>query len=132
MDDLLHELGRGHERLEQLLKRLSEDVLSSDPRNLQETWSEFETCLTRHLQLEERCLLPSIMASQPDEVRSTLTEHRRIRECVADLGVDIDLPEGDHPARDRQRKGERGGVAPGEHALVSLAIGERPSVSPNR
>jgi hypothetical protein len=77
--------------MEGLLKRLSDDALSSDARDLRQTWSEFEGCLTRHLQFEERYLLPAVLASHPDEVQLVLTEHRRIRECVADLGVEIDL-----------------------------------------
>jgi len=84
-----------HEQLERLLSQLSEYTDSCDAGRLQETWSKLENCLSSHLQTEEQQLLPSFLASNPDEVRSILTEHRRIRELVAELGVAVDL----HTAR---------------------------------
>lgn len=80
-----------HARLESLLRELAEDEESSDPACLQKTWGEFERCLTRHLKDEEQRLLPLFVASHPDEARSLLTEHQRIRELVSELGVEIDL-----------------------------------------
>lgn len=88
---LVETLGHDHQQLEELLVKLSEDTDSCDPRLLQETWGKFESCLTRHLRKEEQELLPLFMASHPNEVRSTLSEHQRIRELVAELGVGVDL-----------------------------------------
>lgn len=91
MSKLVESLRREHEQLEGLLVKLSDDVESRDPRRLQETWRELESCLARHLRTEEQQLLPLFAASHPEEVRSTLTEHRRIRERVAASGIDVDL-----------------------------------------
>ena len=88
---LVASLRHDHAQLEELLVKLSDDADSSDPRLLQETWGKFESCLTRHLRKEEQELLPRFVASHPDEVRSTLSEHQRIRELVAELGVGVDL-----------------------------------------
>lgn len=91
MRTLNQQLRRDHEQLESLLKGLSEDEESSDAACLQKSWAQFERRLVRHLRDEEQHLLPRFLASHPEEVRSILTEHQRIRELVSELGVEIDL-----------------------------------------
>ena len=88
---MVTELQHEHERLEELLVRLHDDSASIEPRRLQRTWTELELCLRRHLQVEERQLLPLFVDSSPGEVMSILTEQRHIRELMGELGVAVDL-----------------------------------------
>jgi hemerythrin superfamily protein len=82
---------RDHARLESLLSDLAADAEGNDPTRLQKTWSEFESCLARHLREEEQQLLPRFLPSYPEEARTILTEHQRIRELVSELGIEVDL-----------------------------------------
>ncbi len=52
----------------------------------------------RHMEVEERFLLPLIEASERAEVERIRSEHARIRDGVAELGLGIDL----HSVREPQ------------------------------
>ncbi|HEY6079791.1 MAG TPA: hemerythrin domain-containing protein [Polyangiaceae bacterium] len=95
MNQLQAKLTRDHEELDALLQRLAEDVEAPAGGALEATWSDFESRLVRHLQAEERFLLPLVEASNPEEVARTRAEHARIRDSIAELGVAIEL----HTAR---------------------------------
>ena len=74
-----------------MLEVVRQDVDSPDPAQLQRAWSRFERDLRQHLREEEQHLLPLLASSHPEEMRSILSEHRRMRELVAELGVQVDL-----------------------------------------
>lgn len=91
MNEIARRLGKDHERLEGLLKRLSDDAEGNDWRALQQTWGEFESCLASHLEAEERYLLPLIEGAHLADAEACRAEHGRIRSFVAELGVELDL-----------------------------------------
>jgi hemerythrin-like domain-containing protein len=91
MNQIREKLTKDHEELEALLQCLSEDVEAPCPGTLEETWDRFESRLLRHLEAEERFLLPLVEASDPAEAARTRAEHARIRASLADLGVGIEL-----------------------------------------
>ena len=95
MNPIRAKLARDHEELDTLLKCLAEDVESPGKGELAATWAVFESRLIRHLEAEERFLLPLVEASNPGEVARTRAEHAVIRNAVAELGVAIEL----HSAR---------------------------------
>jgi hemerythrin-like domain-containing protein len=96
MNQIRARLTRDHEELDALLKRLAEDVESPSKGELAATWAAFESRLIRHLELEERLLLPLLEASHPGEVKRTRADHAHIRDAIAELGIAIDL----HAARE--------------------------------
>jgi hypothetical protein len=89
--ELVQELRQQHDQLDALLTTVAEESQSADPARLQAAWTSFERALSAHLRNEERELLPLLISAHPEEVRSILTEHRRLRELVSELGVQIDL-----------------------------------------
>jgi hypothetical protein len=84
-------LSHDHRELAALLESLSQAAEVSDREALTATWAELEPRLLRHMQAEERYLLPLIEASHPAEVKRTLAEHVQIRDWVAELGVAVEL-----------------------------------------
>ena len=54
-------------------------------------WSEFESCLTWHMDAEEHYLLPLAEAAHAEQVSAIRDEHAAIRKLVAELGVLVDL-----------------------------------------
>lgn len=95
MNQIRAKLAKDHEELETLLKRLAEDIESPSKAELAATWAIFESRLIRHLEAEERFLLPLLEVSHPDEVKRTRSDHMHIRDSIAELGVAIEL----HAAR---------------------------------
>lgn len=95
MNQIRDRLTKDHEDLEALLRCLADDVEAPCAGSLAETWSTFERQLIRHLEAEERFLLPLIEASNPVEAERTRAEHVHIRDSIAELGVAIEL----HAAR---------------------------------
>jgi len=91
MNQARAKLLKDHEELDALLERLSEDVEAPSQGELETTWAALESRLLRHLEAEERFLLPLVEASNPAEVQRTLDEHARIRSSIAELGVAIEL-----------------------------------------
>jgi hemerythrin-like domain-containing protein len=90
-NEVRQELMNQHASLEEALQALLRALSEVDPRPLQEAWSEFETGILRHLELEEASLFPLVEASHPDEIRALRVEHDRIRDVVGELGVCCDL-----------------------------------------
>jgi hemerythrin-like domain-containing protein len=84
-------LSQDHRELAALLENLSQAADASNREALTATWAELESRLIRHMQAEERFLLPLIEASHPAEVQRTLLEHTRIRDLISELGVAIEL-----------------------------------------
>lgn len=95
MNQVRIKLAKDHEELDALLECLAEDVEAPCKGELEATWAAFESRLIRHLEAEERFLLPLVEASSPQEAQRTRDEHVRIRDSIAELGVAIEL----HTAR---------------------------------
>lgn len=91
MNQARAKLAKDHEELDALLERLAEDVEAPGKGELETTWAALESRLLRHLDAEERFLLPLVEASHPLEVQLTLDEHALIRKQLAELGVAIEL-----------------------------------------
>lgn len=82
---------KDHDELDILLRCLAQDALAPVPGTLQATWAKFETKLIRHMEAEERFLLPLLEASDPAEVARIRLEHARIRDALSELGVAVEL-----------------------------------------
>jgi hypothetical protein len=95
MNPLSIKLTQDHQELDALLRCLAQDAEAPVPGALQATWALFEDKLCRHMEAEERFLLPLLEASDPAEVARIRLEHARIRNLLTELGVNIDL----HTAR---------------------------------
>jgi len=91
MNSVAAKLTKDHQELEALLRCLAEDTQAPVPGTLQKTWSTFETKLIRHMNVEERLLLPLLEASEPAEVARIRQEHARIRDLVTELGLAVEL-----------------------------------------
>jgi hypothetical protein len=89
-------LAKDHEEIDALLESLAEDIESPGKGELTATWATFESRLIRHLEAEERFLLPLLEGRNPDEVERTRADHAHIRDAIAELGIAIEL----HTARE--------------------------------
>jgi Hemerythrin HHE cation binding domain len=97
MNPIGSRLLKDHAELEEQLQRLAEAASASSPE-LAAIWNVLEGRLMRHMEVEERFLLPLIEASEGAEVERIRSEHARIRDGVAELGLGIDL----HSVREPQ------------------------------
>lgn len=91
MNPIASRLTHDHQELDVLLRRLAEDAAAPVPGALQATWSQVENKLIRHMEAEERFLLPLLEASDPDEVARVRREHIQLRDLLSELGVAIEL-----------------------------------------
>jgi len=66
-----------------------------------ELWTAFEDRITRHLEAEERFMIPQLFSSHPRDARAILEEHRHIRTRLTELGCRVDL----HTARFETARG---------------------------
>jgi len=80
-----------HQELEQRFAALVENAEANDALELRAVWASFERDLTRHLELEERELLPAFARGQPAEAGRLLAEHADIRRRLLDLSMRLDL-----------------------------------------
>ena len=84
-------LSQDHQELAALLERLSQAAEGSDRQALSATWAELEPRVIRHMEAEERYLLPLVEADHPAQAKRTLLEHAQIRDLIAELGVAVEL-----------------------------------------
>lgn len=91
MNQLGTRLTQDHLEIAALLESLSQAADVSDRDALIASWSELEGRLIRHMDAEERYLLPLLEASHPAEVKRTRLEHARIRDLICELGVAVEL-----------------------------------------
>lgn len=91
MNSVAARLTKDHAELQGLLERLAQDATAPLAGELEATWAVFERRLIRHMEAEERFLLPLLEASDPDEVARIRVEHARIRDSLTELGVAIEL-----------------------------------------
>lgn len=91
MNPVAVRLTRDHQELDALLRCLAEDARAPMPGALQATWAKFEAKLIRHMEAEERFLLPLLEASDPAEVVRIRMDHARIRDSLTELGIAVEL-----------------------------------------
>jgi iron-sulfur cluster repair protein YtfE (RIC family) len=80
-----------HHQLDERLATLIYDARTGDERPLRACFASLETDLRRHMDEEERELLPAFAAEYPVEAAAIRAEHEEIRRLLADLGVGLDL-----------------------------------------
>jgi hemerythrin-like domain-containing protein len=80
-----------HRELESLFARLLTTFEASDREGITRLWTEFEDRVARHLEAEERLLIPTLFAAHPREAGAILAEHRHIRARLRDLAGRVDL-----------------------------------------
>jgi len=90
-DSIQTTLGHDHDRLDRLFRSILYAMDSTDPTDLRAAWMAFEGELERHLDTEDREILPLFARSRPREAGVLKEEHRQIRARLLDLGVDLDL-----------------------------------------
>jgi hemerythrin superfamily protein len=90
MNTIAAKLSKDHEQLDALLEQLAQDAQACDRDALQATWGMLESRLIRHLEAEERYLLPLVDAQCPAEVAVTRLEHAQIRDSLCELGVAVE------------------------------------------
>jgi len=82
---------RDHQRMDELMERLLDDIHRGEWSVCQSTWSTFERQLLQHFEAEETFLLPALDAESPEETAALRTEHANVRRLLADMGVRIEL-----------------------------------------
>jgi Hemerythrin HHE cation binding domain len=95
MSQIRDRLGEDHEEIRALLQHLAEDAEAPNSAELEASWDTLEVRLLRHMEAEERYLLPLLEASHAVEAERIRVEHARIRGTIARLGIAIEL----HAAR---------------------------------
>lgn len=91
MNSIASRLTQDHQELDALLRRLAEDAEAPERGVLEETWSSFESKLIRHMEAEERFLLPLLEVTDAAEVARIRLEHARVRDSLTELGVAVEL-----------------------------------------
>jgi len=91
MNPVAVRLTRDHQELDAILRCLAQDARAPLTGAVQATWAAFEDKLIRHMDAEDRFLLPLLEASDPGEVARIRLEHARIRDALTELGVAVEL-----------------------------------------
>ncbi len=84
-------LAGDHDRLERAFRAIVTRAYGGDFQQLEAEWLTFQTALLRHLEAEERHLIPALAEDRPGEAAVLLDDHTRIRDKLLELGVDLDL-----------------------------------------
>ncbi len=84
-------LGAEHVRVEEGMRRLANAAEGADRVAMRAEWGSFERALRDHLELEERELFVPVEAIEPTAVEQARVDHRRIREMLDELGMQVDL-----------------------------------------
>lgn len=82
---------REHAELDALFDRLLAAVDADATSAAAKLWSEFDTQLRAHLELEEQCILPAFGRSHPSDAAEIQAEHAQIRAALLELGIGVDL-----------------------------------------
>jgi hypothetical protein len=80
-----------HSELEDLFAGLLDAFEANDREGIAQLWNEFDNRLARHLETEERFMIPPLFAFRPRDARAILEEHRHIRSRLVELGCGVDL-----------------------------------------
>lgn len=73
------------------MKRLGNAAEGADHAALCADWGAFERALRAHLELEERELFGPVQAIDAAAVEQARADHRRIREMLDELGLEVEL-----------------------------------------
>ncbi|MET0386583.1 MAG: hemerythrin domain-containing protein [Polyangiales bacterium] len=77
------------------LARLFDDLLNAFEGDAQQAcaalWTQFDSGLRRHFELEERYILPYFRADHPEEAEALQREHAQILTKLETLGIGVDL-----------------------------------------
>jgi hemerythrin-like domain-containing protein len=90
-DSLRALLARDHEQLDRLFEELLNALRGDAREEALRLWSQFEEGLARHMEFEEKSILPALQKLEPKEAQDLLDEHAKIRARLAELGVGVDL-----------------------------------------
>jgi len=91
MDSIRQTLVDEHASLDRALVNLALAAESSDSSELRRAWSELESDLASHLDVEERDLFPLAWPLHPEGITALRRDHERIRKLIAALGIEVDL-----------------------------------------
>lgn len=80
-----------HSSLERLLAEILAACEANDRERVAAAWSEFDRELLSHMDLEERCLIPSLFRADERAARTLIREHQHIRQRLLELGAAMDL-----------------------------------------
>lgn len=80
-----------HSELEDLFAGLLDAFEANDREGVAQLWNEFDDRLAKHLEAEERFVIPQLFAARPRDARAILEEHRHIRSRLVELGCAVDL-----------------------------------------
>jgi polyisoprenoid-binding protein YceI len=90
-DSIQTMLARDHERLDQLFRSVMSAMDGGDLADLRCAWLAFESELERHLDVEEKHVVPLFARSKPKEAQLLKEEHGQLRAGLLDMGIDLDL-----------------------------------------
>ncbi len=76
---------------EELYADMLEAFEACDRKGVAKLWEEFDDRLTKHLEAEERFMIPELLASRPRDARAIVEEHRHIRSRLVELGCSAEL-----------------------------------------
>jgi hemerythrin-like domain-containing protein len=84
-------LSAHHQDLERSFEELLVQAEGGDPIALRTRWDSFEKELLRHMEIEEREILPGFARDNPAEAAAIRAEHESLRAALAELGLRLDL-----------------------------------------
>jgi hemerythrin len=79
-----------HGEIESLFASLRAAFQAKDRDEVARLWTELDDRVARHLEAEERLLVPRLFAAHPREAAAIFAEHRHIRARLRDLGCRVD------------------------------------------
>ena len=82
---------REHTELNETFAALLVAVQADARVECAELWSEFDTRLHAHMQLEEELILPAFEREHPEQAARIRAEHATIRSTLLELGIGVDL-----------------------------------------
>jgi hemerythrin-like domain-containing protein len=80
-----------HRRLERIFDALVAQAYEGDPIALRSEWDGFERELLRHMELEEKELLPTFAREQRAGADRLRAEHAQIRAALIEMAISLDL-----------------------------------------
>jgi hypothetical protein len=80
-----------HRSLEQEIDQLVAACEANDHSRMETLWTDFETRLSTHLEMEELHLVPLLLERNRRAGSAIIEEHKHIRRRLAELGTAVDL-----------------------------------------
>jgi iron-sulfur cluster repair protein YtfE (RIC family) len=84
-------LAASYAELQRLLESLVTRAQAGDPLPLRMEWTSFEEHLRRHLEVEERLILPEFGREHPAQAHAMRLEHDEIKTTLTELAITLDL-----------------------------------------